>query len=165
MDKLFAPWRMAYIEQADEKTDACIFCQFPAEGPEHHRERLILRADERAFAVMNKYPYNNGHVMVVPRAHVADPTQLGDEDYQATMRLLRGALTAVRGALGPDGLNLGMNLGRVAGAGIDQHCHWHIVPRWNGDTNFMPVIADLKVLSEHVSTTYERLLPHFAKLR
>jgi ATP adenylyltransferase len=102
--------------------------------------------------------------MVVPRAHVSDPAQLGAVEYAATMELLRRATSALRAALAPDGFNLGMNLGRAAGAGIDQHCHWHIVPRWNGDTNFMPVLGDVKVMPEHVEATYARLLPRFEKL-
>ena len=164
MERLWAPWRMAYILSGEEVPDACIFCQFPSEGPARFRERLILCATDRAFAIMNKFPYNNGHVLVVPRAHVADLSALTDDDYAATTELLRGATAALKAALAPHGFNIGMNLGRVAGAGIDQHLHFHVVPRWNGDTNFMPVVGDVKVLSEHVAGTYERLLPHFASL-
>ncbi len=164
MDRLWAPWRMAYILSGDEVSDACIFCQFPSEGPAKFRAHGILCATERAFAIMNKYPYNNGHVMVVPRAHVPDPSALSDEDYRDTTELLRRTTAAVRAALGAQGFNIGMNLGRVAGAGIDRHCHYHVVPRWNGDTNFMPVTGDVKVLSEAVADTYERLVPHFAAL-
>ncbi|HEX2571648.1 MAG TPA: HIT domain-containing protein [Polyangia bacterium] len=162
MNRIWAPWRMTYILAADEVPDACIFCQYPAEEPSHHRDRLILCADERAFVIMNKYPYSGGHLLVVPRAHVSNPADLSTEDYHATMDLLRVATERVRQALSPHGFNLGMNLGRVAGAGIDKHCHWHIVPRWNGDTNFMPVIGDAKVVSDHLQTTYDRLLPYFA---
>ena len=164
MERLWAPWRMAYILAGEEVSDICIFCKFPSEGAANFRERLILAANDRAFAMMNKYPYNNGHVMVIPRVHVADPAELDDEDYRATTDLLRKATIAVRAALGAQGFNLGMNLGRVAGAGIDKHCHYHVVPRWNGDTNFMPVVGDAKVLSEAVADTYERLLPAFAAI-
>jgi len=164
MDRLWAPWRMAYILAGDEAADVCIFCQFPSEGPSRFRAHGILCASERAFVIMNKYPYGNGHVMVVPRAHAADPTALTDEDWRATSDLLRKTVEAVRVALGAHGFNVGMNLGRVAGAGIDKHCHFHVVPRWNGDTNFMPVVGDVKVLSEAVADTYQRLLPHFAAL-
>ena len=153
MDRLFAPWRMAYILAADEAPDVCILCQFPALGATRYREHGILCATPRAFVMMNKYPYNNGHVMVVPRAHVADPAALDDDAYRETTELLRRATTALRQALAPHGINLGMNLGRVAGAGIDQHCHYHLVPRWSGDTNFLPVIGDVKVLSEAVGAT------------
>jgi ATP adenylyltransferase len=164
MDRLWAPWRMAYILSGDEVSEECIFCAFPSQPPATRREHLVLCVGEHAFAMMNKYPYNNGHVMVVPRAHVDDPAQLTAEAHAATSELLRRATSAIREALHAQGFNLGMNLGRVAGAGIDKHCHWHIVPRWNGDTNFMPVVGDVKVLSEHVLGTYERLLPHFAAL-
>ena len=163
MDRLWAPWRMAYILSGDEQAEVCIFCQFPSDKA-RFVEHQILCANDRAFAIMNKFPYNNGHVMVVPRAHADDPAKLSAEDFAATAELLRAATTAIRTALVPHGFNIGMNLGRVAGAGIDKHCHYHIVPRWNGDTNFMPVVGDVKVLSEHVAGTYERLLPHFATL-
>jgi ATP adenylyltransferase len=102
--------------------------------------------------------------MVVPRRHVGDPAELEPEEYDATLRLVRDATTALRQVLAPQGFNLGQNLGRVAGAGIENHVHWHIVPRWNGDTNFMPVIGEAKVISEHLAATYERLLPAFAAL-
>jgi len=164
VDRLWAPWRMAYIHSGAETSEVCIFCKYPSEGPARFRERLILCATDRAFAIMNKFPYNNGHVMVVPRPHTGDPSQLSSEDWAATTDLLRRSIDAVRAALSAQGFNVGMNLGRVAGAGIDQHLHFHVVPRWNGDTNFMPVVADTKVLSEHVPGTYERLLPHFATL-
>lgn len=163
-DRLWAPWRMAYILSAEETSEVCIFCQYPAHGPERFAEHLILCAGERAFAIMNKYPYSNGHVLIVPRSHASDPAELSDEDYRATTDLLRAATVRVRKALGAHGFNLGMNLGRVAGAGIDKHCHYHVVPRWNGDTNFMPVVGNAKVLSEAVIDTYRRLLPHFADL-
>ncbi len=164
MEKLWAPWRMAYILSGDERSDVCIFCQFPSEGTERFREHLILCATDRAFVIMNKYPYNNGHVMVIPRSHVADPGDLSADDYMAWMDLTRKSLAAVRTAVGAQGFNVGMNLGRVSGAGIEQHCHIHLVPRWNGDTNFMPVLGDVKVLSEALCDTYERLLPYFASL-
>jgi ATP adenylyltransferase len=164
MDRLWAPWRMAYILSGDEMSDACIFCAFPAKGPEKYREHLILCATDRAFVMMNKYPYNNAHLMVVPRAHVSEPDKLDEAHWTAASLLLRRSAEALRNAVGAQGFNIGMNVGRVAGAGIDQHLHWHIVPRWNGDTNFMPVVGDVKVLSEHLQGTYERLVPHFAAL-
>jgi len=114
---------------------------------------------------MNRFPYNSGHVMVVPRRHTADLMALPADEYQATCELLRQSVARVSRELSAHGVNLGMNLGRVAGAGIDQHAHFHIVPRWNGDTNFMPVVGDVKVLSEHMLATYERLRPAFADLQ
>ena len=164
MERLWAPWRMAYILSGDELKETCIFCAFPAAGPAHFREHQILCATDQAFVMMNKYPYNNGHIMVIPRAHVAEPSGLDAAAWSALSELLRASVACVKEALKAQGLNVGMNLGRVAGAGIDQHLHWHIVPRWNGDTNFMPVVGDVKVLSEHLDGTYERLLPFFAKL-
>lgn len=163
MDRLWAPWRMTYI-LGEAEDPGCIFCRYPTQGPSCFEEHQILCSGERAFAIMNRYPYNNGHLMVVPRAHVADLSALSAEDYQATCELLRQSIAIVQRELGAHGVNVGMNLGRVAGAGIDQHCHFHVVPRWNGDTNFMPVIGDVKVLSEHVLGTYHRLLPAFASL-
>jgi ATP adenylyltransferase len=164
MDRLWAPWRMAYILSGDEMAATCIFCAFPAEGAEQFRKHLILCATEHAFVMMNKYPYNNGHIMVIPRAHAAEPQALAPAAWASLGELLRASSAVLKQALSAQGLNVGMNLGRVAGAGIDQHLHWHLVPRWNGDTNFMPVVGDVKVLSEHVAGTYERLLPHFASL-
>jgi ATP adenylyltransferase len=155
---------MAYILSGEETAEECIFCAFPARGPERFREHLILWADATAFVIMNKFPYNNGHVMVIPRRHVADPELLPEAEYQATCEVVRRATKALRVAVAPQGFNIGMNLGRVAGAGIESHCHWHIVPRWNGDTNFMPVLGETKVISDHLEATYERLLPHFAAL-
>jgi len=124
-------------------------------------DSLVVHVADLAFVVLNKFPYNNGHLMVIPRAHVQDPAELTVEQHAATGELLRRTTTILKQALAAQGFNLGMNLGRVAGAGIDQHCHWHIVPRWNGDTNFMPVVGDVKVLSEHLAGTYDRLLPYF----
>jgi ATP adenylyltransferase len=164
MDRIWAPWRMAYILSGEERSEECIFCAFPAAGPARFREHLILCAAEHAFVMLNKFPYGNGHLMVVPRRHVDDPGALEPVEHAATCELLRRSTQALRAALSPHGLNLGMNLGRVAGAGIERHCHWHIVPRWNGDTNFMPVIGDVRVMSEHLAASYERLLPHFAAL-
>lgn len=164
MQRLWAPWRMSYVLALDEVNTRCIFCAYPEEGPAHFRKNLILCTLPHAFVIMNKFPYNNGHVMVVPRRHGGDPNDLPTEEYQATTELLRGATRALGEAISADGFNVGMNLGRAAGAGIDAHCHYHIVPRWNGDTNFMPVLGDVKVMSEHVESTYERLLPYFGSL-
>jgi ATP adenylyltransferase len=164
MDHLWAPWRMQYILSGDETAEECIFCSFPAKGPGAHREHLILYADERAFVMLNKYPYNNAHLMVIPRAHASDPSALDERDYTATAILLRRSIKALGAAVHAHGYNVGMNLGRVAGAGIDQHLHWHVVPRWNGDTNFMPVTGDVKVISEHLDGTWQRLRPHFEAL-
>jgi ATP adenylyltransferase len=155
---------MAYIESGAETSAECIFCVFPGEPPERRRDRLILVCARAAFVIMNRYPYNNGHIMVVPRRHGGDPEALPADEYAACAELVRRATGILRGAVGAHGFNVGMNLGRVAGAGIEHHCHWHIVPRWNGDTNFMPVVGAVKVMSEHLLATYDRLAPAFAPL-
>jgi ATP adenylyltransferase len=160
METLWAPWRMAYIMAGDRPDGECIFCAFP-DDPAHWRERLVLSVDAHCAVMLNKFPYNNGHLLVVPRRHVADPGDLPDDEYAALGAMLRAATAALRKTLRPEAFNLGMNLGRAAGAGIDSHCHWHVVPRWNGDTNFMPVIGEAKVIGEHLLAAYDRLRPAF----
>ncbi len=151
---------MAYILGGERPHGECILCAFPADRP-RWREHLVLGATAHAAVMLNKFPYNNGHLMVFPRRHLADPGDLPDDEHTELGRALRGAVAIVRRVLGPEGLNLGMNLGRAAGAGIDAHCHWHVVPRWNGDTNFMPVVGETKVMGEHLLASYDRLLPEF----
>jgi len=148
---------MAYILSGDELSTECIFCKFPAEGAARFHHNLILVGQPHAFVMMNRYPYNNAHLLVVPRTHVGDPAALPPEEYDATLRLLRDTTSALRRACKPHGFNIGQNLGRVAGAGIEHHCHWHIVPRWDGDTNFMPTVGATRVLPESLERTWERL--------
>jgi ATP adenylyltransferase len=155
---------MAYVLSAEEKPAECIFCAFPARGRERFREHLILAASRSCFVIMNRFPYNNGHVMVVPARHVGDPDHLPDEEFRACAEAVRKTTTALRAVLSPDGFNVGMNLGRAAGAGIDDHCHWHVVPRWSGDTNFMPVVGGVKVMGEHLEASFDRLRPAFGAL-
>ena len=155
---------MAYILSGAETSAECIFCSFPRQGPEHHREHLILAVTRHSFVIMNRFPYNNGHLMVVPLRHGGDPGDLPADEHAEAAEMVRLCTAALRRTLSPHGFNIGMNLGRVAGAGIEAHCHWHIVPRWNGDTNFMPVVGEVKVMSEHLEGTYDRLLPAFAEL-
>ncbi|HOT97836.1 MAG TPA: HIT domain-containing protein [bacterium] len=153
MNKLWAPWRMEYILQ--EKPEGCIFCDKPLEARD--RENLILHRGASCFVIMNFYPYNNGHLMVVPYRHTADLAGLTESERLEMMTLL-GRCTEVLGAqMHPQGFNIGMNLGQVAGAGIDEHLHFHIVPRWNGDTNFMPVTGHTKVLSQGLQESWEAL--------
>jgi ATP adenylyltransferase len=142
-----------------ETPSGCIFCDLPLQRDD--RKNLILGRTGRTFAMLNKYPYNNGHLMVIPRVHASDVHALPDGDYQELCEMLRIALRLVGRAYAPQGANLGMNLGRVAGAGIADHLHWHVVPRWGGDTNFMPVLADTKVMVEHLNATWDRLRPLF----
>jgi ATP adenylyltransferase len=166
VNQLWAPWRLEFIEEAKgEKPAGCIFCDFPAQqGAEADRKNLILTRSRHSFTILNKFPYNNGHLMVVPRRHTADYAGLPAEEVADLTQLLQLSLRALAKAYQPDGCNLGMNLGRVAGAGIADHLHWHAVPRWAGDTNFMPVIGDTKVMIEHVNASYDRLRAAFEAL-
>ena len=151
--QLWAPWRLDYITQADEQ-QGCVFCDAP-EGSDE--ERLVVHRGERAFALLNKFPYSSGHLMVASYRHVGELSGLTDEEALEVHRLAVQSLAALGEVYGPDGFNLGWNLGRVAGAGVVDHVHLHVVPRWAGDTNFMPVLADVKVLPEHLSETRRRL--------
>jgi ATP adenylyltransferase len=151
--QLWAPWRLEYIAQADEQ-DGCVFCDAAAGDDE---DRLVVHRGDRAFALLNKFPYSSGHLMVAPSRHVGDLTELEADEALEIHRLATQAVTALRQVYGPEGFNLGWNLGRIAGAGVVDHVHQHVVPRWAGDTNFMPVLADVKVLPEHLSETRRRL--------
>ena len=150
---LWAPWRLAYVRQ--EEADGCIFCQRAAEAPDVRN--LILRQGEKCFVMLNAYPYNNGHAMIAPKRHVADWEELTDDEAAEVVSLIKVCLRALRKALNPDGFNVGLNLGEVAGAGIADHLHLHIVPRWNGDTNFMPILAATKVIPQHLEECWEEL--------
>jgi ATP adenylyltransferase len=155
MKRVWAPWRMAFIRGPKER--GCIFCFGAAQDEDRH----VLRREKRAFVLLNKYPYTGGHVMVVPSAHVSRPEDLDTRDYSALVALLRKSIAALEQALHPDGFNVGMNLGGVAGAGVADHIHFHIVPRWNGDHNFMPVVGDVRVVNEHLAETFRFLKPSF----
>ncbi len=150
---------MQYLEEVP--STGCFFCA--AIAADDLRARLVLARDEHTITMLNKFPYGNGHVLVAPRAHVGTLEDLDDAAYDALGRAVRRASTALRAAYAPEGLNIGMNLGRAAGAGVADHCHWHLLPRWNGDTNFMPLLAEAKVISEHLETTYDRLAPLFSR--
>lgn len=143
-----------------DRQQGCIFCEKPKE--QRDRENLIVARFERCFVILNAFPYNNGHLMVVPYRHVPSLLNLTDEELAELMKVTQISERVLRQALNPHGFNIGLNLGRCAGAGIEEHLHIHIVPRWHGDTNFMPVIADTKVLPELLSQTYEKLQPLFA---
>ena len=159
-DLLYAPWRMAYI--LGDKPQGCIFCEYPARGVSP--ETLVLHVAEHAFVVLNRYPYINGHVMVIPRAHVSHVADLEPAAHAATAQLLQATAGILRTVLRPDGMNLGMNVGHAAGAGIDSHVHYHIVPRWVGDSNFVDVVGGTRVLNEGLDATFAKLAPHFAHL-
>jgi ATP adenylyltransferase len=158
MEKLWAPWRMELIARSEEQT-GCIFCELPKE--KHDAKNLVLGRTAHTFAMLNRYPYNNGHLMVIPRSHVSDVHALSQEEYLELCTMLRVALRLVGRAYNAQGANLGMNIGRAAGAGIADHVHWHVVPRWVGDTNFMPLLADVKVMIEHLQESFRKLRPLF----
>src|SRR4051794_20576010 len=157
MERLWAPWRMAYI--GVPAPQGCIFCEKP-QG-EDDREPLILFRGEICFVMMNLFPYNNGHVMVAPYRHTADLVSFTEEEQREMMTLIRYSIRCLDEALEPEAYNVGMNLGRVAGAGVADHLHMHVVPRWNGDTNFMPVLAETKVLPDALFSSYDKLRPVF----
>ena len=152
---------MEYIEAAKDEPEGCIFCTLPAKGDD--AEARILRRGEHGFVMLNTFPYNPGHLLVAPFRHVGEVEDLTDGELADLGRLLQVAIRALRREMEPQGFNVGMNLGRVAGAGIPGHLHWHVVPRWNGDTSFMPVIGETRVLPELVEDTYRRLAPRFAE--
>jgi ATP adenylyltransferase len=146
---------MSYVTSAGAPDAACVFCAALASGDD--RRALILRRTPRAFLILNTFPYATGHLMAMPLRHVARVEDATVDEMAETMALVQDSVRALNGSYKPDGFNIGMNLGRVAGAGVLGHLHMHVVPRWNGDTNFMPVVADTKVLPESLETTYDRL--------
>jgi ATP adenylyltransferase len=155
VDRLWSPWRMRYIEAAREGAQGCFLCEKPAQGDD--AAALIVGRAGLAFAMLNAFPYNPGHLLVAPFRHEGDLEALRDEELLDVSRLLQRCMRALREVAAPDGFNLGLNLGRVAGAGLPDHIHWHLVPRWDGDTNFMPVVGETKVLPELLAETYEKL--------
>jgi ATP adenylyltransferase len=150
---------MQYIESAggEESPDACVFCAI-RDGADEER---VLVSEPLAYVVLNKFPYNPGHLLIVPARHTGELEELSLDEHGALMELLARSTAALKAAAVPDGFNVGMNLGRVAGAGIPNHVHWHVVPRWNGDTNFMPVVGNTRVLPELLSETFAKLAPYF----
>ncbi len=154
---LWAPWRMAYI--GGPRTEGCLLCDLPREVDD--RQHLILFRGPRSYIVMNLYPYNSGHLMIVPYRHGAELGELPETDGAELMREVGRATRVLRQAFGAEGFNIGLNLGKPAGAGVLDHLHVHVVPRWAGDTNFMPVLADTKVMPDYLETTYDKLVPFF----
>jgi ATP adenylyltransferase len=157
MKTLWAPWRIQYV--LSKKGPGCIFCDMPKE--ERDRENLILLRKEHAYVIMNRYPYNCGHVMVVPYFHTSSFEGLGSEVLNEMMELTRFSTECITGVMRPEGLNVGINIGTAAGAGIEEHLHIHLVPRWVGDSGFMAVLDEVRNLPEHLFATYEKLLPAF----
>jgi len=156
---LWAPWRVEYI--VGKKLPGCIFC------PEYHdqsdEQRLILYRGGRVMLMMNRFPYNNGHLLVSPWRHISSLDELTPEEEKDLMDLVKRSIRALQKVMHPDGFNIGLNLGREAGAGYEEHLHFHIVPRWRGDTNFMTALGDIRCIPEHIRQSYSKLLPHFRK--
>lgn len=153
MKHLWSPWRLEYLE--GNKAQGCVFCN--AVRSTDDRQNLVLLRGDHAFLILNRFPYNNGHLMVVPYSHVPTLELLDTPALTEVMLLLNRGIRALRESMAPEGFNVGANLGQVAGAGIQDHVHIHVVPRWLGDTNFMPVVGDLRVVPETWLQTYDRL--------
>jgi ATP adenylyltransferase len=165
-ERLWSPWRMEYIRRGerDRKDGGCVFCDLPAAHLSQDEANHLLARGEVCFLLLNAFPYNPGHLMAAPYRHVGDYEELTADELAEMMTFAGRAIRAMREESGPHGFNLGMNLGEVAGAGIADHVHLHLVPRWGGDTNFMPVVGHTKVLPELLNETYRRLRPHFTQL-
>ena len=163
MENLWAPWRMTFIAPKTPQSQECIFCTQPAEHRDE--ENHILYRGEHCYMMLNRYPYNNGHLMIAPFQHAGTIEKLSAETLAELMAQAQLALKALRFAMKPDGFNMGINEGKVAGAGFADHVHLHVVPRWNGDTNFMPVIAEIKVMPEHLDLAYQQLKEAIAAVK
>ncbi len=157
MEKIWAPWRSEYI--SSQKSHTCPFCDAGKNGAPH-----LLYSGTHSLIILNKYPYTGGHILISPLRHTALLEDLGTDEYTDMFRLIRASVTALKTAFSPNGFNIGMNLGKTAGAGIKDHLHLHVVPRWDGDTNFMPVLSETRVLSEHLDVTHAKLKPIFKRL-
>lgn len=158
MERLFSPWRSKYIESFSRKDiegEECVLCKASGDGKDE--ENLVVTRGTSCFVIMNLYPYNSGHLMIVPFRHIPNIIDLTSEESHEVMDLLQRMTTALQKVSHPDGFNIGSNIGRTAGAGIDSHVHFHIVPRWNGDTNFMPILAETKMISEDMKETFMKL--------
>jgi ATP adenylyltransferase len=161
MNVLWAPWRMEYILN-NPKEEGCIFC--PREKMSQE-ERFILFEGSHSLVMMNKYPYINGHLLVAPMRHVGTLDHLDSTEKIVLMTMVSQTVIILKKSMKAEGFNVGLNLGKVAGAGVEEHLHFHVVPRWNGDTNFMTVFGDVRVIPEHLEQTYKRLLPFFRKVK
>jgi ATP adenylyltransferase len=158
MDKLWSPWRSKYIQSfkpGSKKEEGCLFCRIAEEKKD--KENYLLYRNKNSFIIMNLYPYNNGHLMIVPYTHVSSLRELNEDTRLECMNMINLGCEMLEKSLYPHGFNIGANVGRIAGAGIDEHVHFHIVPRWNGDTNFMPVLNEVKLISEFMEETYGKL--------
>lgn len=158
---LWAPWRGEYV--SGKKDNNCIFC--PPNNDLPDEERLILYRDDKVLVIMNKFPYNTGHLLIAPKRHVANLEDLNEEELLNIMKITQESIKILKEVLKPDGFNLGFNLGKVAGAGYPDHIHLQLVPRWNGDINFLAVIDEVRVISQHLITLYRKLFPYFQKIK
>jgi ATP adenylyltransferase len=149
---------MGYV-LSNQNDNGCIFC--PGKDRQSDENRLILRVGQLALVMMNKFPYNNGHLLVAPVRHVSGLDQLSNDEVMDLMLMVRRSIDLLKETMNPEGFNVGLNLGHVAGAGMEDHLHFHIVPRWKGDTNYMTVLGDVRVIPEHIEQTYKKLLPSF----
>lgn len=165
MEKLWSPWRSKYIEsfKSDEDKSKCIFCQM-LDLDINDLDNLVVDKGEFTITVLNLYPYNNGHLMIIPKRHTNDFSGLSKNELTESIEKLQKAEKALAKVLNPHGFNIGANIGRIAGAGIEEHIHFHIVPRWNGDSNFMPVIGEVKVISQDLAETKSKLLLAYSEL-
>lgn len=165
MDKLWSPWRSKYIESFKKDSDSgCIFCDMQKLSVKDNNN-LLIDKDEFTFTVLNLYPYNNGHLMVVPYRHTSVFESLSENENSEVMKKLQTASAALTKIYKPQGFNIGANLGQVSGAGIHEHIHFHIVPRWNGDTNFMPVLGEVKIISQDLLETKAKLIEAYKELK
>ncbi|MBI4698286.1 MAG: HIT domain-containing protein [Nitrospirae bacterium] len=162
MKRLWAPWRMEYI-LSEDKNKSCLFCDVLAAGKASDKKNLILYRGKQCFVIMNRYPYNSGHLMVVPNHHTSSFDGLSDKVLFDLIKTIDKSVSILRKCLRPDGFNIGLNFGKVAGAGMEQHMHIHIVPRWAGDTDSMPIISETRVMPEHLKKTYSKLRAFFRK--
>lgn len=168
MDILYAPWRETYATdiataphgKETAVSDECVFCTIAAQ-PEHDTQNFVLKRYQYCFIILNRFPYNAGHLLVIPYAHIRDLPELNQSNQQELISLLSQATNKLQTALGCDGLNIGINMGKAAGAGIPAHLHAHVLPRWNGDTNFLPALAQTKAISFDLSSLYTKLIPYF----
>jgi ATP adenylyltransferase len=161
MKNLWAPWRMDYV--LSKKGTDCVFC--PGDDRGSDKDRNILYVGSMSLVIMNKFPYNNGHLLVAPIRHVSDLGGLSNEENLDLILMVRSSIEIIKKTMKPEGFNVGLNLGKVAGAGVEAHLHYHIVPRWIGDTNFMAVTEEVRVIPEHLKNTYDKLRPHFEQLQ
>ncbi len=160
MKRLWAPWRKSYVENVDNQKD-CFLCEAVSQKEDSLRDYLVLYKGKFSFVIFNKYPYNAGHLMVAPIAHIGNFIETDEEIALEIHRLTKVCILALKETIKPQGFNIGYNLGRAAGAGLETHIHLHIVPRWNGDTNFMPIVGSVKVISQDLYELYDRIKPVF----